>query len=245
MFWDKVKCEDRRWAAAINLARRVSMETGVQEISAATIEPPAEGARRQILDAAASCFLERGYSAASIDDVARRLGSTKGRIYHHYPSKADLFADVFKTGMDMNYQAVLPEFTAANPPRDKLVRMARTHTRQMIKTKAYQRAVWEGVEMHLRGSTTPEQREALAELQAYRDRYSELFKSAIRECKEAGVLDFDNLSIANQIMFISLNSPLFWYKPRPGEKENDVSKIVDQVVTFALRGLGFQGELPK
>ncbi len=221
------------------------MTTGVRDISVETIEPPAEGTRREILDAAANCFLERGYSATSIDDVARRLGSTKGRIYHHYHSKSDLFAGVFKTGMDMNYHAILPEFSAACPPGEKLVRMARTHTRQMIQTRAYQRAVWEGVSMHLRGSTTPEQREALAELQAYRDRYSELFKSVIRECRDAGILDFDNLSIANQIMFMSLNSPLFWYKRQPGEKQADLNKIVDQIVSFALRGLGFQGELPK
>src|SRR4029078_7144159 len=64
--------------------------------------------RADILRAAAICFMQRGYAASSIDDVARRLGSTKGRIYHHYPSKADLFADVFRVGMDMNFAAIEP-----------------------------------------------------------------------------------------------------------------------------------------
>ena len=49
-----------------------------------------------ILMAAADCFMERGYSATSVDDVARRLGATKGRIYHHFPSKSALFAGVFQ-----------------------------------------------------------------------------------------------------------------------------------------------------
>ena len=40
-------------------------------------------ARREILDAAAECFMEQGFHATSIDAVARRMGATKGRVYHH------------------------------------------------------------------------------------------------------------------------------------------------------------------
>jgi AcrR family transcriptional regulator len=69
------------------------------------------GCRRvalDILSAAATASSERGYAATSIDDVARRLGATKGRVYHHFSSKGDLFAQVFKTGMDMNFEAIAP-----------------------------------------------------------------------------------------------------------------------------------------
>ncbi|MFQ6686908.1 TetR/AcrR family transcriptional regulator, partial [Bordetella pertussis] len=56
--------------------------------------------RDEILRAAAELFMEFGYAATSIDAVAQRLGSTKGRIYHHYRSKADLFFDVQVTAMN-------------------------------------------------------------------------------------------------------------------------------------------------
>ena len=36
----------------------------------------------ELLTAAAECFMEQGFHASSIDDVARRLGATKGRVYH-------------------------------------------------------------------------------------------------------------------------------------------------------------------
>ncbi len=45
-----------------------------------------------ILETAAQCFMEQGFATTSIDDVARRMGSTKGRIYHYYSSKTDLFS---------------------------------------------------------------------------------------------------------------------------------------------------------
>lgn len=48
----------------------------------------------QILDAAFAEFTEKGYAAARLEDVARRVGVTKGTIYVYFPTKADLFVAV-------------------------------------------------------------------------------------------------------------------------------------------------------
>ncbi|MEZ5810317.1 MAG: TetR/AcrR family transcriptional regulator [Rhizobiaceae bacterium] len=219
------------------------MASDVQENLAGSAEAPVGGNRREILDAAANCFMERGYSTTSIDDVARRLGSTKGRIYHHYPSKADLFAGVFRTAMDLNFRIVLPLTRHGGNAAERLIAMARAHTRNMIETRAYQRAVWEGVELHLRGATTPEQRTTLAELTRRRDAYEHLFKATLDEAGRAGDLTFDNLSIANQVMLTALNSPIVWYSPRDAGSGETIDNLVEQVVTFAMRGLGYQGDI--
>ena len=77
-----------------------------------------------------------------------------------------------------------------------------------------------------------------------RNSYSDLFRATIAQAREEGDFDFENLGIANETMFMTLNSPIFWYSPRPGETEQDLENIVRQVVTFALRGLGAkQGHL--
>ncbi len=197
-----------------------------------------EDSRADILRAAADCFLERGYAATSIDDVARSLGATKGRIYHHFPSKADLFAEVFRAGMDMIYAAIEPYRAQPGPAIERWRTMATIYVQQMIATKPFQRAVWEGVEMHLRGSTTPEQRNEFTRLLEYRTNYGNIFRETIAEAREQGSLRFENLSIANQLMFMTLNSPIFWYTPRPDETGEDVDRIVGQVVRYAHRGLG-------
>lgn len=201
-----------------------------------------DNSRADILHAAATCFAERGYAQTSIDDVARKLRATKGRIYHHYPSKADLFADVFRTGMDMNYAAIDPYRGAAGSPLERWRGMARAHVRQMIETKAFQRAVWEGVEMHLRGATTPEQRDELTRLSSYRDEYGNVFRTILAEGRDQGFFNFEHIGIANQLALMTLNSPIFWYSPRAGESDRDVTNIVDQVVICALRGLGAHEE---
>lgn len=195
-------------------------------------------AHADILEAAALCFMERGYDATSIDDVARRLGATKGRIYHHYPAKADLFAKVCRTGMDMNYAALAPVRGDSADLLDKWIRMATVHTRQMIETRPFQRVVWEGVELALRGATTPSQRAELDDLLRYRNTYGDIFREVIARGRSEGVFAFDDLGIANQLMFMALNSPIFWYTKRPGETEADRDHLIRQVVTFAMRGLG-------
>ena len=204
-------------------------------------EYTADSSRADILDAAARCFTERGYGATSIDDVARSLGATKGRIYHHYPSKADLFADVFRVGMEMNYAAIEPLRQSSDKALERWRKLAFTHVVQMILTRTFQRVVWEGTEMYLRGATTPEQRSTFADLLESRSRYGNIFRQTIAEAKKDGDMHFSNLGIANQLMFVTLNSPIFWYSPRPGETREDIDDIAWQVVAFAANGLGASG----
>ncbi len=199
--------------------------------------------QEEILEAAAICFMERGYNASSIDDVARRLGSTKGRIYHHYPSKADLFADVYRFGMEMNFAVLKPVMEAYADPVERLKAMAWVHCQNMIRTRPFQRCVWEGVSLLMRGATTPEQREILSELQSLRDEYGKLFRGAIEKVKATGEANFKNSGITLQIFLMSLNSPIFWYSPRENEDDRSINEIASQCTLFALRGLGLKEEL--
>lgn len=47
--------------------------------------------RGLLLDAAESVFAERGYRVATVDDVAKAAGLTKGAVYSHFGSKEALF----------------------------------------------------------------------------------------------------------------------------------------------------------
>jgi AcrR family transcriptional regulator len=47
--------------------------------------------RERLLDAALEVFSRRGYSAASVDEVAAEAGFSKGAVYSNFSSKEDLF----------------------------------------------------------------------------------------------------------------------------------------------------------
>jgi AcrR family transcriptional regulator len=53
-------------------------------------------AREAILAAALDQVAEGGYASAGMNAVARRAGVATGTVYRHFPSKADLFAEVFQ-----------------------------------------------------------------------------------------------------------------------------------------------------
>lgn len=50
-----------------------------------------EARPQELLAAALDLFVERGYAATRLDDVAARAGVTKGTLYLYFPSKEDLF----------------------------------------------------------------------------------------------------------------------------------------------------------
>lgn len=51
----------------------------------------AEKTRQSLLKAALSVFSRKGYSATTLEDVAQEAGVTRGAIYWHFGSKAELF----------------------------------------------------------------------------------------------------------------------------------------------------------
>src|SRR3990170_2446043 len=50
----------------------------------------AKRTRRHLLAAARRVFAERGYLNASVDDIARAAGCSKGAYYFHFASKEDV-----------------------------------------------------------------------------------------------------------------------------------------------------------
>ena len=53
--------------------------------------------KQQILNTAMNVFKEKGYTSSSMQDIAEACGMAKGSIYKVFPSKEDLFTEVFVT----------------------------------------------------------------------------------------------------------------------------------------------------
>lgn len=66
----------------------------------ATPTPRAESTRRResLLAAALEAFNERGYGATSMSDIRRATGASTGSLYHHFPSKQHLAAELYVAG---------------------------------------------------------------------------------------------------------------------------------------------------
>ena len=59
-----------------------------------------EETRARILEAATEAFARYGYDSASVAEICRRAGVTKGGFYHHFPSKQALFLEMLEQWLE-------------------------------------------------------------------------------------------------------------------------------------------------
>ena len=98
-------------------------------MSTPTATPPAprgtgraDQTRRRFLDAAVRLIRAKGYAAATVDDLCREAGLTKGAFFHHFRGKEDLAlaaADHFAQ-MAVGLFAGAPYHAPADP-RDRVL----------------------------------------------------------------------------------------------------------------------------
>jgi TetR/AcrR family transcriptional regulator, cholesterol catabolism regulator len=62
--------------------------------------------RERMLDAAAVVFAERGFEAASMEDIAHAAGMTKPTFYRYFSGKEALFEAVFVNALDLLVAAI-------------------------------------------------------------------------------------------------------------------------------------------
>jgi len=178
--------------------------------------------------------MQAGYAASSLDEVAEKLGATKGMIYHHYRSKADLFFEVHRRGMEINFSAIEPIALSAKPLIDRFEGACRAHVHNMLENLSFQCVVHQGVDMHLFGSTTPSQREKLRLLMEERERYEGHFRTMLVEGRDAGIFDFGNPSFASKAVLAVLNNPVLWYRARENEDTKVKPAIVNDFTGYAM-----------
>ncbi len=190
-----------------------------------------------ILDAAAECFARSGSEQTSIDDIARYLSATKGKIYHHFRSKGELLSGVRMRSVQLTIDQVKPIFNVGEPPRELLRKMAFAHVRTMITELPYHRVVAENVQANEGASTTSYERKLLGKIRALQKKYQNLFRQVI----EAGIADGSfrdqPVSVALHSVLILLNSPVFWYRQRDNETDADRDAISRQVAEMAYGAL--------
>lgn len=185
-----------------------------------------------VVDAAAKVFQEKGFAAASLEDIAVEVGMRKGSLYHYINSKEDLlFAVVSEPAA-----RILDELQRVSaldlPPSEKLRQAALTHATVLDETFVY-------ASVYLR-EIAGNQR--FVEWAA-RDRdYRLLLTSIVRQGVARGDFAPNINAGTTTLAFIgALNWMTHWY--RPGGPL-PASVIADQICSTFLNGLISRGPRP-
>ncbi len=108
---------------------------------ASSSEPPSSRAeraadrRQAIIDAALDEFIDRGYAATRLDDIAKRAGVAKGTIYLHFKDKEALFQELVRTALVPLIGRLAAPPPAGGSVRAVLEKFAETFVREVATTR--------------------------------------------------------------------------------------------------------------
>lgn len=182
--------------------------------------------RDTILRAAAIIFSQKGFHAASMQDIADAVSLQKASLYHHFPSKQDILVELLNNALDI-ITARLEEVVNQPIPPEQRLRTA------MI---AYLRALADYQELAI--VLLLEHRSLNDELRALhiprRDRFEHLWRDLVQDGEEAGAFTCVDSSVAGRALLGVMNWTVTWFH---GEGPLPIEMIADQFTELFLRGL--------
>jgi AcrR family transcriptional regulator len=193
--------------------------------------------KSEILDAAAHCFMMLGAEAASVDDIAAQLGSTKGRIYHHFSSKGALLAAVQLRAAGFTHRAVEKVVDPSLPAIGSLDKMARSHIYEVLNSLPYHKVILQTYSGARAKAVTEVERALQDKLRSGQRQYELLFRREVARGMAEGSFASRNLTVAVAGLLLILNSPVFWYRPERGASQEFIDTIARDVSAMALASL--------
>ncbi|HEX5155532.1 MAG TPA: TetR/AcrR family transcriptional regulator [Parafilimonas sp.] len=99
----------------------------------ARIRTGKDGSRKEVIvKAAAALFHEKGYKAASMRDLAERVGVEAASLYNHIRSKTELLHDICFNVANVFWEHINKVESSDAKPIEKLETLLRFHIKQMV-----------------------------------------------------------------------------------------------------------------
>ncbi|WP_433520513.1 TetR/AcrR family transcriptional regulator [Nocardia pseudovaccinii] len=176
--------------------------------------------RAALLESARRLFVEQGFDAASVDDIARDCDVSKGAVYHHFRDKQELFVEVYRDSERKLMEAVMQVHGQQldADPWDLIVACSQTVLRRRA-------ADAEGCALLKQASTVlgAERRQQLdSEL------VLPLIRGLVQLVHDAGRLQPVDIDVAAQLVFhiLSESSMLIAFSPDPQTSAEKVEAVM-------------------
>jgi TetR/AcrR family transcriptional regulator, cholesterol catabolism regulator len=189
------------------------------------------GARRQeIVEAATEVFRRRGYSAASIQEIADEVGLLKGSLYYYIDSKEDLLFAVLSETYDLaRAQIEQVEALEGLGPLDRLAAYIEAHV-NFIAEHTTKIAIYY-TDFDLVG----EDRKPL--LVKQRKVFERYITDLITQAQKAGEVSHTvDPKIAAYLILGAMNWAYTWYRPDGRVSPRKLGRLAAELALNGLRG---------
>jgi len=180
--------------------------------------------RDRVMSEAAALFVQQGYAATSLRQIAEAVQIKAASIYHHFDSKEDLFGTVLNQGIAVMVDAFERAAALDQPMDDQIKQHVRAHLGALFEHGPFTAA-------HVTAFFTAPPPVRAAAIPA-RDGYEKLWNDLLRVAF-ADLSDSD-VHLHRLILFGAMNTTIEWFDPK-GTLTLD--QLADAIATQFLTGV--------
>lgn len=191
--------------------------------------------RQRILDEATKLVYSGGFKAISMSEVATNANIATGSIYRHFPSRADLCAELFRIYTELEVSNMNEIAKLDIPIHEKLTMSVEVFARRAIKGR------------NLAWALIAEPLDPLLENERlhYRKAYADIFSKSIKSGIKEGTLVKQDANISAAALVGALAETLVGPLSPANHKtldEREKKKLIKSMSLFCQRALGFLGD---
>jgi AcrR family transcriptional regulator len=183
---------------------------------------------RRIVTAARELIAEGGYVAAQVASVAERASVAVGTVYRHFPSKSDLFAEVFREASQHEVDAMREAMGASTGTAGERIAAG---------IEAFARRALRGKRLAWALLAEPVDPAVEAERLHFRHSYRDLMAEVIADGIEAGDLPKQDVDATAAALIgaigEAMSGPL-----SPTANGGDPEALIVSMITFCTRAIG-------
>jgi AcrR family transcriptional regulator len=184
--------------------------------------------RERIVTTARELIAEGGYVAAQIAAVAERAGVAVGTVYRHFPSKSDLFAEVFREASQHEVDAMREAVEAtAGPAADRIAAGIDVFARRALRGR---RLAWALL-------AEPVDPAVEAERLHFRHSYRDLMAEVISDGIEAGDLPPQDVEATAAALIGAIGETMLG-PLSPTANGSDPEALIASLINFCTRAIG-------
>lgn len=184
---------------------------------------PGPSARRnrdaEILDAATSVFSQKGYSAASLQEIADRVGILKGSLYHYIDSKESLLFRILASSHQSAAEIMADVDALGLPPERKFI----TYIQNLVfwyMQHLDRAALYQNEWRFLEGDFSKEVR-------GHRRRFAAYMQQIIDDSIAGGLAPSDlDAETATSFILSAIDSIPSWFRSRSPENAADFAAVI-------------------
>lgn len=184
--------------------------------------------RERIIMAARELIAEGGYVAAQVAPVADRAGVAVGTVYRHFPSKSELFAEVFREASQREVDAMREAVeTTAGPAAGRIAAGVEVFARRALRRR---RLAWALL-------AEPVDPAVEAERLHFRRSYRDLMAELIADGIEAGEIPAQDVEVTAAALVGAIGETMLG-PLSPTANGGDSEALIASLINFCTRAIG-------